>query len=102
MLPREWNIQLIDMNVARLKDSHLHWANYGMISGMLVHRESVHQRLHLEPGDARLRASLFRVARVLREEVTEAGGWDLELELPRREYDRLRKNDPDFARACGA
>jgi GTP-binding protein HflX len=70
--------------------------------GEFFHRESVHQRLHLEPRDARLRASLFRVARVLREEVTEAGGWDLELELPRREYDRLRKNDPDFARACGA
>jgi GTP-binding protein HflX len=61
----------------------------------------VRQRLRLEPRDARLRASLFRVARVLREEVTDAGGWELELELPRREYDRLRKTDPDFARACG-
>ena len=70
--------------------------------GEFFHRESVHQRLRLEPRDARLRASLFRVARVLREEVTDAGGWELELELPRLEYDRLRKTDPDFARACGA
>ena len=69
--------------------------------GEFFHRESVRQRLRLEPRDARLRASLFRVARVLREEVTDAGGWELELELPRREYDRLRKTDPDFARACG-
>jgi GTPase len=64
------------------------------------HLEAVRRRLKLGPGDARLRAALFRAARVLHEEITPAGGWEMEVELPRRELERLRKSDPDFSRVC--
>jgi len=29
-----------------------------------------------------------------------AGGWEMDVELPRREFERLRKSDPDFSRVC--
>jgi GTP-binding protein HflX len=64
------------------------------------HQEAVRRHVQLGPGDARLRAALFRSARVLREETTQAGGWEMDVELPRREFDRLRKHDPDFSRVC--
>jgi radical SAM superfamily enzyme YgiQ (UPF0313 family) len=41
MLPPEWQLKLVDMNVDRLKDEDLRWADYVMISAMLVHRQSV-------------------------------------------------------------
>jgi GTP-binding protein HflX len=63
-------------------------------------REAVRRHIELGPGDARLRAALFRSARVLRDEGTTAGGWAMDVELPRREYERMRKHDPDFARVC--
>jgi GTP-binding protein HflX len=68
--------------------------------GDYFHREAVRRRLELGPGDARLRAALFRSARVLHEQPTQGGGWQMDVELPRREFDRLRKNDPDFSRLC--
>lgn len=40
MLPREWNKRLVDMNVTRLKQSDLEWADFVFISGMVVQRES--------------------------------------------------------------
>jgi len=43
MLPRDWNLKLIDLNVERLKDSDLRWADYVMISAMIVHRDSVNE-----------------------------------------------------------
>ena len=61
---------------------------------------AVRRRVQLGPGDARLRAALFRSARVLHEAATDAGGWEMDVELPRREFERLRKNDPDFSRVC--
>ncbi|HEX5398860.1 MAG TPA: DUF4070 domain-containing protein, partial [Verrucomicrobiae bacterium] len=41
MLPNDWELRLVDTNVEPLKDSHLRWADYVMISGMIVHKESV-------------------------------------------------------------
>lgn len=41
MLPRDWELKLVDLNVERLKDSDLRWADYVMLSAMLVHRDSV-------------------------------------------------------------
>jgi radical SAM superfamily enzyme YgiQ (UPF0313 family) len=41
MLPRDWQLRVVDKNVARLKDDDLRWAEYVMISAMIVHRESV-------------------------------------------------------------
>jgi len=43
MLPNDWELRLVDTNVERLKDSQLRWADYVMISGMIVHKESVNE-----------------------------------------------------------
>ncbi len=40
MLPGKWNSKLIDMNVTRLKDSDIMWADYVFLSGMNVQRPS--------------------------------------------------------------
>ncbi|MEJ2009158.1 MAG: radical SAM protein [Acidobacteriota bacterium] len=43
MLPGDWELRLVDTNVERLKDDELRWADYVMISGMIVHKESVNE-----------------------------------------------------------
>src|ERR1039457_3507438 len=42
MLPSDWQLKLVDLNVERLKDSDLRWADYVMISAMIIHKQSVH------------------------------------------------------------
>ncbi|MDI6777123.1 MAG: B12-binding domain-containing radical SAM protein [Syntrophales bacterium] len=46
MLPDDWNVRLIDLNVKKVKERDLEWADYVMISAMLVQKESVHEILH--------------------------------------------------------
>jgi len=41
MLPGEWEKKLVDMNVTRLTDSDIKWADYVFISAMVVQRDSV-------------------------------------------------------------
>lgn len=41
MLPRDWELQLVDMNVRRLSDEHIQWADFVMVSAMIVHRDCV-------------------------------------------------------------
>jgi radical SAM superfamily enzyme YgiQ (UPF0313 family) len=41
MLPPEWNKRLVDMNVRKLKDKDLLWADYVFLSAMSVQKESV-------------------------------------------------------------
>jgi len=41
MLPTQWEKRLVDMNVTRLKQSDLEWADYVFISAMEVQRASV-------------------------------------------------------------
>ncbi|KUG26785.1 hypothetical protein ASZ90_003365 [hydrocarbon metagenome] len=36
MLPKEWELRLIDMNVAKLNDADITWADYVFLSGMSV------------------------------------------------------------------
>ncbi|MCK4298739.1 MAG: B12-binding domain-containing radical SAM protein, partial [Planctomycetes bacterium] len=43
MLPGEWGKRLVDLNVRRLKDKDLAWADYAFVSGMTVQRESAHR-----------------------------------------------------------
>ncbi|HXR04436.1 MAG TPA: DUF4070 domain-containing protein [Verrucomicrobiae bacterium] len=43
MLPPEWELKLADLNVGRLKDEDLRWADYVMIGAMIVQRDSVRE-----------------------------------------------------------
>ena len=43
MLPPEWELKLADLNVARLKDEDLRWADYVMIGAMIVQKDSVRE-----------------------------------------------------------
>jgi radical SAM superfamily enzyme YgiQ (UPF0313 family) len=43
MLPARWEIRLIDINVERLTDEDLAWADYVMLSAMIVHKESIRE-----------------------------------------------------------
>ena len=43
MLPKEWPKKLVDMNVTRLMDRDLAWADYAFISGMALQRESARE-----------------------------------------------------------
>ena len=40
MLPKEWSLRLVDVNVANLTDKDLEWADYAFISSMVVQRKS--------------------------------------------------------------
>ena len=42
MLPPQWELRLVDLNVARLKDEDLRWADYVLLGAMLVQKESVY------------------------------------------------------------
>jgi len=53
--------------------------------------DRVHRRLRLGPQQGRLRARLFGLGRVVSETATEDGGWDMEVELPRRHFERLTR-----------
>ena len=41
MLPRDWELRVVDMNVHRLTDADLLWADYVMLSAMIVQKEAV-------------------------------------------------------------
>ncbi|HOW72336.1 MAG TPA: DUF4070 domain-containing protein [Phycisphaerae bacterium] len=43
MLPREWDLKLIDLNVTRLTDADLVWADYIFVSAMIVQADSARQ-----------------------------------------------------------
>jgi len=42
LLPRHWDKRLIDMDVEKLKEKDLQWADYVFLGGMIVHKESIH------------------------------------------------------------
>jgi radical SAM superfamily enzyme YgiQ (UPF0313 family) len=43
MMPDEWQYRLVDLNVRRLEDADLRWADFVMVSAMLVHADSVRE-----------------------------------------------------------
>ncbi|HVN53446.1 MAG TPA: DUF4070 domain-containing protein [Anaerolineaceae bacterium] len=55
MLPKEWQIRLVDMNIEALRQKDLDWADYVMVSAMVVQRESAKEVI------ARCRASGVKI-----------------------------------------
>ncbi len=43
MLPREWERQLIDLEVTKLRQADIDWADMVFVSGMLVQKDSLHE-----------------------------------------------------------
>jgi radical SAM superfamily enzyme YgiQ (UPF0313 family) len=43
MLPEDWELKLIDMNVSKLSNKDLEWADYVFLGGMIVQQESARQ-----------------------------------------------------------
>ena len=43
MLPPEWELKLVDMNVEKLKDEDLRWADYVLLGAMIVQKDSVRE-----------------------------------------------------------
>jgi radical SAM superfamily enzyme YgiQ (UPF0313 family) len=43
LLPKSWDLRLVDLNVAELEDGDLAWADLVMLSGMRVQRASFHE-----------------------------------------------------------
>jgi len=46
ILPRDWDKRLVDMNVQKLKDKDLDWADFVFVSAMTVQRESAKDVIH--------------------------------------------------------
>jgi radical SAM superfamily enzyme YgiQ (UPF0313 family) len=40
-LPADWELKLVDLNVNRLTDEDLRWADYVMLSAMIVHKAAI-------------------------------------------------------------
>ena len=45
MLPRTWEQKLVDMNVTPLTDEDLEWADYVLLSAMLVQKQSTRETI---------------------------------------------------------
>jgi radical SAM superfamily enzyme YgiQ (UPF0313 family) len=43
MLPADWELRLVDTNVAPLTDRDIAWADWVMLSGMIVHKDAAHE-----------------------------------------------------------
>jgi len=43
MLPRTWSLRLVDLNVGKLRDRDLDWADCAFIGAMVVQREATHR-----------------------------------------------------------
>jgi len=57
------------------------------------HQGYVRHRVRLRPEDGRLRARLFQCANVIADDAMDDGGWSMEVELPKREYERLASKE---------
>ena len=65
--------------------------------GELFADERIRGHVSLGPGDGRLRSLLFSVGAVTREYHGDEGGWELDVELARPDYNRLAKHEPALA-----
>ncbi|MBN2527045.1 MAG: DUF4070 domain-containing protein [Deltaproteobacteria bacterium] len=46
MLPKDWHLKLVDMNVSRLRDKDLRFADYVFLTGMNIHFECMKDVIH--------------------------------------------------------
>lgn len=46
MLPTDWDLRLVDMNIERLTDQDLAWADYVFVSAMVAQRASAQEVVH--------------------------------------------------------
>lgn len=58
-----------------------------------LHKDRVKGTVQLDVTQARLRALLYDQARVYAERMQDDGGWELDLEMDRHRYDRLRQQE---------
>jgi radical SAM superfamily enzyme YgiQ (UPF0313 family) len=40
MLPKHWHLKLVDIDVTPLKDADIDWADWVMLSGMIIHKDA--------------------------------------------------------------
>lgn len=62
------------------------------------HQEHVRRVMRLEATDGRLRARFFELGTVFSDQVTDDGGWEMDVELPRRYFDQLVGQDEVLAK----
>ncbi len=43
MLPKDWDLKLVDLDVTQLTNRDIHWADYVFISAMVIQKDSVHR-----------------------------------------------------------
>jgi len=43
MLPADWSLRLVDLNVRPLRDADIEWSDVVFLSGMIVHKASAHE-----------------------------------------------------------
>jgi radical SAM superfamily enzyme YgiQ (UPF0313 family) len=43
MLPGDWSLRLVDLNVRPLRDADIEWSDVVFLSGMIVHKASAHE-----------------------------------------------------------
>ncbi len=59
-----------------------------------LHQDRVRGTVQLDVTQARLRALLYQQARIFAERTDDQGGWELELEIDKHRYERLRQSEP--------
>lgn len=60
--------------------------------------DTMHEWLNLPPHAGRIRARLFELEAVVQERINELGGWQLEVKMPRREFEAMSRREgfPEF------
>ena len=58
MLPPEWQLKLVDLNVEKLREDDLRWADYVLLGAMIVQKDSVHEIV--EHGDGKCCIAMMR------------------------------------------
>ena len=62
----------------------------------LFRQEQVHRIVQLRPTDGRLRALLFEHGQVISDRPDATGGWNMEVEMARRDFEQLLRREPGF------